>query len=689
MRKVSGLLAAASALLLPASVCRADEPLSLDGAELSGARATRTAEGLRVDFGAAEAWPHILWKAPGDSGWDWSPYSALVLTLANPTGENVAFHLRFDDHADDGKKHSTQVSGNLPAGQTGKFFLSLESRALRERSGMRNLPPLPRGDYGTRLGGGVEPRHIDRFQIFRATPTRPATLLVKSMVLSGKAADSDLGGIIDRYGQYTRADWPGKVHRDADLLAQRTSEEADLRAHPPLKTLSRWGGWAAGPRRKATGFFRAERIDGRWWLVDPEGFLFLSVGIDVVRPDQNTLVEGREALFTWLPEPEDPLAAYYSGGGRAGSKKAYNFLGANLARKYGADADTGFADRAIGRLKSWGFNTLGNWTPEKLGQERRFPYVVAVGARGGFATVPGHRGGKMPDPFDPRFAADVEANVAPTAAPAKKDPACIGYFFDNELPWGMPGVDAEHYVLCFGALSLGADSPAKRAFVALLRRRYATIAELNGAWKTSFASWDELTKPFKTSAPLASDAQRRDFSAFLRAFADQYFAVVSGILKRHDPDHLYLGCRFAFWFTREAVESAARYVDVISFNIYNWNPDTYRFAQNLGKPCLVGEFHFGALDRGMFSGDITVADQRERGERYAAYVKSVLSEPAFVGCHWFQYYDQPTTGRGQDGENFNIGFASITDTPYPELIAAARSANARIYQWHAGAGAAR
>jgi len=67
------------------------------------------------------------------------------------------------------------------------------------------------------------------------------------------------------------------------------------------------------------------------------------------------------------------------------------------------------------------------------------------------------------------------------------------------------------------------------------------------------------------------------------------------------------------------------------------------------------------------------------------YVRSVLREPGFVDCRWFQFYGQPTSGRSQDGENFNIGFASVTDTPYSELIAAARAANAQIYAWHAAA----
>ena len=57
---------------------------------------------------------------------------------------------------------------------------------------------------------------------------------------------------------------------------------------------------------------------------------------------------------------------------------------------------------------------------------------------------------------------------------------------------------------------------------------------------------------------------------------------------------------------------------------------------------------------------------------------SVLSLPAFVGCQWFQYYDEPLVGRF-DGENYNIGFVSGADTPYWELTESAQQINAEVY----------
>jgi hypothetical protein len=59
--------------------------------------------------------------------------------------------------------------------------------------------------------------------------------------------------------------------------------------------------------------------------------------------------------------------------------------------------------------------------------------------------------------------------------------------------------------------------------------------------------------------------------------------------------------------------------------------------------------------------------------------RSVWALPAFVGCHWFQYVDQALTGRF-DGENYNIGFVTVTDTPYPEMVEAAREVNVTVYR---------
>ena len=94
---------------------------------------------------------------------------------------------------------------------------------------------------------------------------------------------------------------------------------------------------------------------------------------------------------------------------------------------------------------------------------------------------------------------------------------------------------------------------------------------------------------------------------------------------------------------------------------------------------VIGEFHFGALDRGMFhTGLRETADQNARAAAYRSYVEGALDNPCLVGTHWFQYGDQATTGRG-DGENYQIGLVDICDTPYGETIEAVRQVGTQLY----------
>jgi agarase len=61
------------------------------------------------------------------------------------------------------------------------------------------------------------------------------------------------------------------------------------------------------------------------------------------------------------------------------------------------------------------------------------------------------------------------------------------------------------------------------------------------------------------------------------------------------------------------------------------------------------------------------------------YIESALAHPNMVGALWYQYVDCPDTAWEGSGINYVAGFVDITDTPYPELVAAARAVNKRVY----------
>jgi len=242
---------------------------------------------------------------------------------------------------------------------------------------------------------------------------------------------------------------------------------------------------------------------------------------------------------------------------------------------------------------------------------------------------------------------------------------------DNEIAWGGDDVS-----LAAAALASPAGQTAKKVLLDDLKARYGEIGKLNAAWGASHASWDDLLQ--STKPPDAKKAHE-DLAAFHARTAETYFKTVRDAVREYAPHHLYLGCRLA-WCNAPVVAAANKYCDVVSYNIYRRSVADLKQQAPGDVPVIIGEFHFGALDRGMFhTGLVPVADQAARAEAYKDYVRSVLRHPQMVGCHWFKYVDEPTTGRPLDEENYQIGFVDIADTPYAETCRAAREVGAGMY----------
>jgi hypothetical protein len=337
----------------------------------------------------------------------------------------------------------------------------------------------------------------------------------------------------------------------------------------------------------------------------------------------------------------------------------------------------------LDRLQAWGFNTLGNWSAPALGDADRVPYTLPLSIVGDYASISTGTDwwGGMPDPFDPRFAMATERAVAIAARDHRDDPWLIGYYADNELAWAGPGDDPKaRYALAYGTLKMTTDVPAKRAFLKQLRDKYRNQAGLSKAWGIDLPAWELMEDPgFVPPLPSADHPEiEADFKYFQKVFADTYFKTISDSLKWHAPNQLLLGGRFAI-STPEAVDSCAQYCDVLSFNMYTLQPqDGYDFARlrSLDKPVLITEFNVGSADRGPFWGGVTqLAKEEDRGPAYANFLKQALSEPSIVGVHWFQYLDQPVTGRLLDGENGHFGLVGMTDLPFQGFVEAVRKSN--------------
>jgi hypothetical protein len=650
---------------------------------------------LHIDFKPAKF--SSVWFEP-EKPWNWGADAAIYFEVTNPTDQDITFSVRVDDNKGaDGSINSRTGKELILAGKKMTYALRLDADFMDY--GMNALPPhMLAGDSNPQVfGKKLDTSNITKFSIFVSDPPNIQTLILDHIhVKSAPLPDSSaMAGIIDAFGQYTKADWPGKAKSVDDLLRQRKMEDDGLKAAPGMDDRSRFGGWAAGPKLAETGYFRTEQVDGRWWLVDPEGYLFLSTGVTSVRTsDQRTMIEGRPYMFDSLPADNGPLAKHYLKvanlhKGPIKSGKTFNFFTANLERKYGADYMNAWMDQSVRRFKSWGFTSLGSWPEDAFlgaGEKNKFAYSAYGQIKGNHARISSANDiwGPPHDPYDPRFVSNVRLMAGELAGKIKNDPWLVGIFVDNEQSWGKTDNFETHYALIFNALAFeAAASPAKRAFLEELQNQYGTIDKLNKAWSSSFKSWADMEKPVRLKGP-HSEQLKGDFSMLLYKLAAQYYSTVRAELKKALPNHLYLGDRVAAWGRNpEIVKAAAEYTDVISFNVYRTevSDSEFGYLQQVNRPVIIGEFHFAAQDRGMFgSGQLKAADQHDKGMKYVHYMNSVLANPHFVGAHWFQYTDQPTTGRAWDGENNNIGFVSITDAPHTEFIEVVRQFQSRLYE---------
>ena len=262
-------------------------------------------------------------------------------------------------------------------------------------------------------------------------------------------AEKSFFPFVDRFGQYAHTSWPGKVGSDAELRQRAADEARDFAERPEsaIPDADRFGGWAGGPQLEATGMFRTEKVGGRWYFVDPDGRLFFSLGVNCVQFSSWTGVTGREKFFCDLPARDDGLFANCWGRQKGPSVRGFyhdrfpyetfDFCRANLIRKYGPDDWLQKASAlAVRRMRSWGLNTIGNWSSFGLVEQDRIPYTDAFSTRA--RPIGGNRGfwRKFPDVFAPEFQDNVEADARKTAARSGADPWCLGWFVDNELDWG-------------------------------------------------------------------------------------------------------------------------------------------------------------------------------------------------------------------------------------------------------------
>jgi hypothetical protein len=578
---------------------------------------------------------------------DWSEAEYLVVEFRSSTSQRFELGL-VSDQGNVSKRIHPFANAWVRAAIPLRYY----RQGLGDADELASTVNQPRAGYWINIeaGGHAPVKTVRALTVTMRYPARAATVEIRRVSLTKTdPGDAVLDGgtpLIDDFGQYRHGDWPGKATSFEGLRREWAQENRMLvpLSAPGNKAAApacRYGG-SGGGRLRATGYFRVEQVAGRWWLVDPEGCRFWSAGVNGAGDDPpRTQIVGRSKLFASIP-----TAAQLPAPGAAADplRDPVSFYLHNLQKRFGDHWRSGSAQLTSRRMRAWGLNTaygpaLNDALP--AGSSLRQPYVFPLR---GWQHIEGAIMG-MPDVYSAAFAARVDREAAQQLGPRRNDPWMIGYFIGNEPPW-----------------------PA----------RESQLVDLVLAGPAS-----ELQKQFK--AQLARGDSPAARKAMVHAAFTRYLEVVNAAVRRHDPNHLHLGIRFG-GTPPDDVIALAKGFDVYSMNKYRWAPpkdfiDTcYRITR---LPILIGEFHFGVPERGLAPGLVQAMNQGERGVAYSYYVENAAAHPAIIGTHWYQWIDQPATGR-RDGENYNIGWIDVTDRPYPELVAAAKASHLKIDAIHSG-----
>ena len=255
----------------------------------------------------------------------------------------------------------------------------------------------------------------------------------------------------------------------------------------------------------------------------------------------------------------------------------------------------------------------------------------------------------------------IDRAVSPVAE-YRDDKYLLGYFTDNELPWVNDALD-RHLTL------LAHDEDA-----------YIAVRK-----------WYDERKGVK-DAPAAeiTDADRKAFQTF---YFDTYMRKVTEALRKYDPNHLYLGCRFnqhhQEMASPEIFAVAGRYMDVISINHYRlWEPDAAWMAnweKWSGKPFIITEFYTKGEDSGLpnnTGAGWNVRTQADRGWFYQNFVTELLRSGNCVGWHWFTYMDNDPQNLKTDPSNrdSNKGVVAWNFEPYTVLLDEMKQLNDCTYR---------
>ncbi|MAD79516.1 MAG: hypothetical protein CMJ50_01555 [Planctomycetaceae bacterium] len=302
-----------------------------------------------------------------------------------------------------------------------------------------------------------------------------------------------------------------------------------------------------------TGFFHAEKMDGRWWMVTPEGHGFFGIGISHPLTDMSR-------------------AAVISG--------------------YGSDQKKWMTD-SVSKMRDLGYNCVwtgpqttdrnrSRWveedTAERIYTEQRYPHAIHVPFIKHMVEL--KPGEIRPDVFSDEYKNHVRELVADKVVPKKDDPWVIGWFYGF-------GSFMKDFEWINQTLAREPGSPGRKRLIEVLEERYGSdIEELNRVYGTEFASFKDFHKSGRIAYPSwvtfakwnparmpmapVDLVKFEDAEALFGDIAEQVYAFTHDEIRKHDTNHMILGSYVkSDTYTLDIWKRLAPYIDLVAPQDFN------------------------------------------------------------------------------------------------------------------------
>lgn len=384
-----------------------------------------------------------------------------------------------------------------------------------------------------------------------------------------------------------------------------------------------------GVKGQATGYFHTEKIDGKTYIINPNGNPYYALGV-------NTLNVGATA-----------------------NQKDASIL------KYGSEEDF-YKGVATEMIRDFGLNNAFgvSETGTRVLSESGISYVVGLS---GIASYMGSLGlsistggsseflyNNTMNVFDPDFPVYVDKLIGAKASLYANAKSLLGYTCDNEIPGTSDYL--ERYLLLDYSEPVNAFSYA--------------------------VAWTWLCKKTGEINPSHNDVTPEMNQEFLAFVYNTYFKTISTAIDKYDPNHMYIGNRSNTPEQEGYLRAAGQYLDLFTVNLYgkqnyqSINNTIERMHKYTGLPFIVTEFGMRALESVDMNGyplgnyhDTACwlfETQQQRANSYESYVLNLLESNNCVGWVLYRFRDNDQTLYGDDNGNVY-------------LLSSSRSADVQTY----------